>query len=70
MVKRSLQRPAAGLVPAGLAVIAVTYGLARYGFGLFLPQFRGEFGVTAATAGGIAAGSYLAYCLTALLAQR
>ncbi|MBB3674465.1 putative MFS family arabinose efflux permease [Modestobacter versicolor] len=57
-------------MPAGLAVIAVTYGLARYGFGLFLPQFRGEFGVTAATAGGIAAGSYLAYCLTALLAQR
>ncbi|WP_246080863.1 MFS transporter [Modestobacter altitudinis] len=57
-------------MPAGLAVIAVTYGLARYGFGLFLPQLRSEFGITPGTAGGIAAGSYLAFCLTALLAQR
>ncbi|WP_369138984.1 MFS transporter [Modestobacter versicolor] len=53
-----------------MAVVAVTYGLARYGFGLYLPQFRAEFGMSAGTAGSIAAGSYLAYCLTALLAQR
>ncbi|WP_138733646.1 MFS transporter [Modestobacter excelsi] len=63
-------RTSSGLVPAGLAVIAVTYGLARYGFGLYLPQLRSEFGITSSTAGSIAAGSYLAYCLTALLAQR
>jgi predicted MFS family arabinose efflux permease len=69
MMKRSL-RTRTGVVPAGLAVIAVTYGLARYGFGLFLPQLRGEFGITSGTAGSIAAGSYLAYCLTALLARR
>lgn len=68
MLKRSLRTPR-GLVPAGAAVIAVTYGLARYGFGLYLPQFRAEFGVSGGAAGAIAAGSYLAYCLAALLGR-
>ncbi|RFU19201.1 YbfB/YjiJ family MFS transporter [Geodermatophilus marinus] len=75
MAERSLQQvagPVAGrpavLVGAGLSVIAVTYGLARYGFGLYLPQFRAEFGISAGTAGGLAAGGYLAYCAAALLA--
>lgn len=74
MMKRSLQspvplRPAALVVP-GLAVIAVTYGLARFGFGLYLPQFRAAFGLSPGTAGAIAAASYVAYCLAALVAQR
>lgn len=74
MMKRSLQsttldRPAALVVP-GLAVIAVTYGLARYGFGLYLPQFRAAFGLSPGTAGAIAAAGYLAYCLAAFVAQR
>lgn len=55
------------LVGAGLAVIAVTYGLARYGYGLYLPQFRAEFGFSVGTAGWLAAGGYLAYCAAALL---
>ncbi|MCF6734298.1 MFS transporter, partial [Blastococcus sp. KM273129] len=74
MPKRSLRahdgppevRPLA-LVGAGLAVIAVTYGLARYGFGLYLPQFRAAFGFSAGTAGALAAGGYAAYCVAALL---
>ncbi|NIH68370.1 MFS transporter [Modestobacter marinus] len=57
------------MVP-GLAVIAVTYGLARYGFGLYLPQFRTAFGLSPGTAGAIAAASYLAYCLAAHAGQR
>lgn len=76
MPKRSLRpasppaaRPGA-LIAAGLAVIAVTYGLARYGYGLYLPQFRAEFGLSAGAAGGIAAGGYLAYCAAAVLAPR
>ena len=56
------------LVAAGLGVIAVTYGLARYGYGLYLPQLRAEFGFSAGTAGWLAAGGYLAYCAAALLA--
>jgi predicted MFS family arabinose efflux permease len=74
MAKRPLQsaaptRPAALVLP-GLAVIAVTYGLARYGFGLYLPQFRTAFGLTPGTAGAIAAAGYLAYCAAAAVGQR
>lgn len=70
MVKRSLQSPEARVIVPGVAVIAVTYGLARYGFGLYLPQFRAEFPLSAGTAGGVAAAGYLAYCSAAGLAQR
>ncbi len=31
------------LVPPGLAMIAVTYGLARFAYGLFLPEMREAF---------------------------
>lgn len=58
------------LVLAGMAVIAVTYGLARYGYGLYLPQFRSAFGLSSGTAGVIAAGSYGGYCGAAVLAGR
>ncbi|SOC49843.1 Predicted arabinose efflux permease, MFS family [Blastococcus aggregatus] len=58
------------LVAAGLAVIAVTYGLARYGYGLYLPEFRAAFGLSSGTAGVIAAGSYAGYCGAAVLAGR
>jgi predicted MFS family arabinose efflux permease len=58
------------LVVSGLMVIAVTYGLTRYGFGLYLPQFRSDLGLTSGVAGGIAASSYLAYCVAAVLGLR
>jgi predicted MFS family arabinose efflux permease len=58
------------VVVSGLSVIAVTYGLTRYGFGLSLPQFRSDLGLTSGVAGGIAASSYLAYCATAVLGLR
>jgi predicted MFS family arabinose efflux permease len=71
MAKRSLRPPAgARLVAAGLAVIAVTYGLARYGYGLYLPEFRDTFGLSTGVAGIVAAGSYAGYCAAALLAGR
>jgi predicted MFS family arabinose efflux permease len=75
MTKRSL-RPSAetarggALVVSGVAVIAVTYGLARYGYGLYLPQFRAAFGLSAGAAGAIAAGSYVGYCGAAVVASR
>ena len=53
-----------------MAVIAVTYGLARYGYGLYLPEFRTAFGLSASTAGAVAAGSYAGYCGAAVLAGR
>lgn len=51
------------LTAVGLGLIAVCYGLARFAYGLFLPAFSAEFGMSSALAGTIAAGSYLAYCV-------
>lgn len=55
------------LAVAGLTAIAVSFAFARYGYGLFLPQFRETFGLSTDTAGLLAAGGYAGY-LMALLA--
>ncbi|TYC54092.1 YbfB/YjiJ family MFS transporter [Rhodobacterales bacterium] len=54
---------ARNLTAAGLAIVAVTYGLARYCFGLFLPDIRKEFGIGTETIGLIAGLSYAGYLL-------
>jgi len=58
------------LMTAGSGLIAVTYGLIRFGYGLHLPAFAAEFALSPAMAGGIASGSFGGYCAAALLAQR
>ncbi|MCK7615279.1 MFS transporter [Roseibium sediminicola] len=50
-----------GLTAAGLAIVAATYGLARYCFGLFLPDIRLEFGLSSEMIGLIAGLSYMGY---------
>ncbi|HSP36840.1 MAG TPA: YbfB/YjiJ family MFS transporter [Frankiaceae bacterium] len=74
MAKRSLQPHAtgspSGLLASGTGLIAVTYGMVRYGYGLQLPQLTAEFALTPRTAGAIASGSFAAYCVAALVAQR
>ena len=55
-------RPVA-LAVAGFALVAVTYGLARFAYGLFLPEIRAEIGLDRAMAGLIAGGAFLGYCL-------
>lgn len=57
------------VVPAS-GVIAVTYGLGRFGYGLYLPTFTADFALSRAAGGSIAAGSFAGYCLAALLAHR
>ena len=49
------------LVAAGIAMVGTSFGLARYGYGLLLPEMRASFEVSNATLGLIATGSYLAY---------
>jgi predicted MFS family arabinose efflux permease len=57
------------LVGAGIAMVGTSFGLARYGYGLLLPEMRASFDVSNATLGLIATGSYLAYLSgTALVA--
>ncbi len=58
------------LMTAGSGLIAVTYGLIRFGYGLHLPAFATEFALSAAVAGGIASGGFGGYCAAALLARR
>jgi len=57
--------PAWRLSLAGFLATAVAFGPARNGFGLFLPVFRQEFGLSTAVSGMIAGGAYVGY-LTAL----
>lgn len=54
------------LAAAGLLAIAVAFGFARYGYGLFVPEFRNAFGLSTEALGFIAAGAYASY-LAALL---
>lgn len=58
------------VVASGMALIAATYGLARFGYGLFLPQFTETFAMGSMAAGVISAGSFVSYCLSAVLAFR
>jgi len=46
---------------AGIAIVASTYGLARYCFGLFLPEMRAAFSLTVDEVGWIASASYVGY---------
>ena len=58
----------ARLVAPGVALIAVTYGLARFAYGLFLPEMREAFDISPSLLGTIGAGSYLGYCVAVVLA--
>lgn len=52
------------------ALIATTYGLTRFGYGLFVPAFAGTFSLTPTLTGGISSGSFAAYCVAAAMAYR
>jgi predicted MFS family arabinose efflux permease len=46
---------------AGIGVVGASFGMARYGYGLLLPDIRAGYGLTSGALGLIAAGSYVAY---------
>ncbi|GAB3520469.1 MFS transporter [Arthrobacter monumenti] len=58
------------LIASGTALVGATYGLARFSYGLFVPAFSSEFELTPSLAGVIYSGSFLAYCLAAVVAFR
>lgn len=66
--------PGLRLIPPGFALIGVTYGLARFAYGLFLPAMREDLAFTSSLAGLIGAGSFAGYCVaivaSALLVER
>lgn len=66
--EESVRKQSRQLGLAGLAMIAVSYGFARYGYGLFLPEIRHAFGLSIATAGLIASVTYMGYLIALSLA--
>jgi predicted MFS family arabinose efflux permease len=52
-----------------LAMIAVTYGLARFAYGLFLPELREAFDLSASMLGLIGSGSYTGYCVAIVVSS-
>ena len=54
---------------AGAAVMATTFGMARYVYGLTLPDIRVELGVSDLLLGLIASGTFIGF-LVALVASR
>ncbi|WP_432510593.1 YbfB/YjiJ family MFS transporter [Kineococcus sp. SYSU DK001] len=66
---RSAARGSRGVVAAGAGLIALTYGVVRFGYGLQLPQLTAEFSLSPSVSGLIASGSFAAYCVTALAAR-
>lgn len=56
-----------GFVGAGISIVAVTYGLARYVYGLFLPQIQLDLALTTQLMGMIASTSYIGYLLATII---
>ncbi|MBP2215254.1 MFS transporter [Arthrobacter sp. CAN_C5] len=73
-MKRTLQSSQTAASPflsvMALALIAATYGLARLGYGLFLPAFSATFELTPTVGGLLASGASVSYCVSALIGFR
>lgn len=55
------------LAAAGAAGVGISFGLARYGYGLFLPEIRAEFGLSVSQVGFIGSASYGGYLAALML---
>ncbi|QRK86578.1 YbfB/YjiJ family MFS transporter [Pseudomonas granadensis] len=53
----------ANLVAAAFALTALSYGLARFAYGLLLPQIRQELALSVSVAGWIGGSAFAAYCV-------
>ncbi|WP_080874457.1 MFS transporter [Oceanobacillus timonensis] len=57
------------LIAIGLPMIAVTYGLSRFSYGLMLPYISETIPMNPSTSGFISSLSYIAYCIAILFAM-
>ncbi len=53
---------------AGIGAVGTAFGMARYGYGLLLPDIQRSYRLSASTLGAIGAGSYGAYLVAAAMA--
>ncbi|QXI18038.1 MFS transporter [Pseudomonas hamedanensis] len=51
------------LVAAAFALTALSYGLARFAYGLLLPRIRADLGLSVSAAGWIGGSAFAAYCV-------
>jgi len=61
-------RSATSYAVVGAGLIAMSYGLARFAFGLFVPQIRSELGLTAEVMGVVSAMAFVSFALASLFA--
>lgn len=66
----SAHRSGLGVAVAGMLLIAATYGMARFGVGLFAPRLAQERPELIEVLGAAAAAQFLAYSLAAVIAGR
>lgn len=57
------------IITIGLPMIAVTYGLSRFSYGLMLPYINEEMNMDPSVSGLISSLSYIAYCMAIVLAM-
>ena len=62
-MQASIVKHNVNLLAAAFALTAVSYGLARFAFGLLLPQIRTELSLDIATTGWIGSSAFVAYCI-------
>lgn len=58
------------LALTGFSLIAVSYGMARFAWGLMLPDVRLDIAFTPQLAGILSGCSFIAYCIAILVAPR
>lgn len=58
------------LIALGMALVAISFGLGRYAFGLFVPEIREVLGIGPAAVGGIASAGHLGYIAAIVLCMR
>lgn len=61
---------ALALAAAGSACVATAFGMARYGYGLLLPDIQGDLALSATTLGAVGTFAYVAYIAAAALVTR
>lgn len=59
---------ATGFAALGAGLIAITFGLARYAFGLFVPSIRAELGLSAEVVGVVGSLAFVSFCLASVIA--
>lgn len=65
-----MDRQTVGVGVGGAAVVGVAFGMARYAYGLTLPDVRAEFGLSELLLGLIASGTFAGYLVGLLSAPR